>query len=310
MQAAAEAAGMAFVFNPVTMQSLSMPAVEEQADAIDGRRREAAWWPTARRAPAPSILWALAMAGRMPVDDILAATAKAGYPARRVAPAAQVAGARRMTGDGPSSEGARRGADPARRWHDMGGDLAGPVPDAYHDFAIWEKRVDALVILAGLKGVFSVDGLRRVLEDMGAESFETMSYYERWVASLNQNLLEAGVYSVAELGRAHGARAGPRRDLRRGLRWRRLSQARACGCASGSPAPDTCARPPTCAARSAWWSGCSGRSATPSSSPTATRPTACRSTACASAWPTSGASPERPEDTLDAEIYAHWLETD
>ncbi len=98
----------------------------------------------------------------------------------------------------PSRPDAAR-PDPARRWHDMGGALAGPVPHASHDFAIWEKRVDALVILAGLKGVFSVDGLRRVLEDMGEESFETMSYYERWVAALNQNLLEAGTYSVAEL---------------------------------------------------------------------------------------------------------------
>ena len=86
-----------------------------------------------------------------------------------------------------------------RRWHDMGGTLAGPVPDGSHDFAIWEKRVDALVILAGLKGVFTVDGLRRVLEDMGEEAFETMTYYERWVAALNQNMLEAGVYSVSEL---------------------------------------------------------------------------------------------------------------
>lgn len=87
-----------------------------------------------------------------------------------------------------------------KRWHDMGGELAGPIPGGDHDFALWEKRVDALVILAGLKGVFTVDGLRRVLEDMGEEAFETMSYYERWVASLNQNMLEAGVYSVAELG--------------------------------------------------------------------------------------------------------------
>ena len=59
--------------------------------------------------------------------------------------------------------------------------------------------------------MFTVDGLRRVLEDMGEESFETMTYYERWVAALNQNLLEAGTYSVAELAermarvRARGA---------------------------------------------------------------------------------------------------------
>ncbi|WP_268884064.1 SH3-like domain-containing protein [Jannaschia marina] len=87
-----------------------------------------------------------------------------------------------------------------KRWHDMGGDLAGPVPGDDHDFALWEKRVDALVILSGLKGVFTVDGLRRVLEDMGEDAFETMTYYERWVASLNQNMLEQGVYTVAELG--------------------------------------------------------------------------------------------------------------
>ena len=86
-----------------------------------------------------------------------------------------------------------------RRWHDMGGDAAGPIPDDQHDFSLWEKRVDALMVLASSKGHFTVDGLRRVLEDMGPEAFETMTYYERWIASVNQNLIEAGVYSTAEL---------------------------------------------------------------------------------------------------------------
>lgn len=87
-----------------------------------------------------------------------------------------------------------------RRWHDMGGEAAGPVPTDDHDFALWEKRVDALMILASSKGHFTVDGLRRALEDMGEEAFATMSYYERWIASVNQNLIEAGVYSLEELG--------------------------------------------------------------------------------------------------------------
>ncbi|WP_373636917.1 ScnB-like protein [Yoonia sp. BS5-3] len=81
----------------------------------------------------------------------------------------------------------------------MGGSLAGPIPTDQHDFALWEKRVDALMVICSGKGHFTVDGLRRVLEDMGPEAFETMSYYERWVASINQNLIEAGVYSTAEL---------------------------------------------------------------------------------------------------------------
>lgn len=87
-----------------------------------------------------------------------------------------------------------------KRWHDMGGQDAGSVPREDHDFALWEKRVDALMVIASSAGHFTVDGLRRVLEDMGEDAFETMSYYERWVASINQNLIESGVYSVAELG--------------------------------------------------------------------------------------------------------------
>lgn len=86
-----------------------------------------------------------------------------------------------------------------RRWHDMGGAPAGPVPTDQHDFSLWEKRVDALMIIASGKGHFTVDGLRRVLEDMGEDAFETMTYYERWIASVNQNLIEAGVYTTSEL---------------------------------------------------------------------------------------------------------------
>ena len=86
-----------------------------------------------------------------------------------------------------------------RRWHDMGGTAAGPIPTDQHDFSLWEKRVDALMVIASSKGHFTVDGLRRVLEDMGPEAFETLTYYERWIASTNQNLIEAGVYTTSEL---------------------------------------------------------------------------------------------------------------
>jgi hypothetical protein len=82
----------------------------------------------------------------------------------------------------------------------MGGREAGPLCRDEHDYALWEKRVDALLVLSGKKGLFSVDGLRRALEDMGEEAFETMTYYERWIAAVNQNLIEAGAYSLEELG--------------------------------------------------------------------------------------------------------------
>jgi len=81
----------------------------------------------------------------------------------------------------------------------MGGLSAGPVLPEGHDYALWEKRVDALMVLATAKGLFTVDGLRRVIEDLGPDYYEKMSYYERWVHSVNQNLIEAGAYSLTEL---------------------------------------------------------------------------------------------------------------
>ncbi len=90
---------------------------------------------------------------------------------------------------------------PGRRWHDMGGQAAGSVPRDEHDHALWEKRVDALMAILGRQGLMPVDALRRILEDMGEEAFETMTYYERWMAAVAQNLVETGVVTVDELNR-------------------------------------------------------------------------------------------------------------
>ncbi|CTQ51120.1 TIGR01244 family sulfur transferase [Jannaschia donghaensis] len=78
MQSAAEAAGMTYVFNPIAGMALTVDAVEEQADAIDGADgKVVAYCASGTRS---TILWALAQAGRRSADDILAATAAAGYP--------------------------------------------------------------------------------------------------------------------------------------------------------------------------------------------------------------------------------------
>ena len=47
-----------------------------------------------------------------------------------------------------------------KRWHDMGGETAGEIDRDEHDFAIWEKRVDALVLIAQARGIFTVDALK------------------------------------------------------------------------------------------------------------------------------------------------------
>jgi hypothetical protein len=101
-----------------------------------------------------------------------------------------------------------------RRWHDLGGTEAGAVDQHEHDHALWEKRVDALRAIAAERGYFTVDGLRRALEDMGEQAFETMSYYERWIAATTENMIESGAFTIEELNakmsavRARGATYG------------------------------------------------------------------------------------------------------
>ena len=93
--------------------------------------------------------------------------------------------------------------DPGRGCHDIGGLPAGRVERAEHDYALWEKRVDALMVLLGGqgRGVITVDELRRGIEQLGAEAYNSMSYYERWMASMTNTLLNKGVITADELGR-------------------------------------------------------------------------------------------------------------
>ncbi|MGI9421083.1 MAG: hypothetical protein ACR2RA_24935 [Geminicoccaceae bacterium] len=90
-----------------------------------------------------------------------------------------------------------------QRHHDMGGLDAGPVERAEHDYAPWEKRVDAILrlLIDKKRGVMTVDELRRNIEELGPGAYDEMNYYQRWMASIGNNLLEKGVIGVDELGR-------------------------------------------------------------------------------------------------------------
>jgi hypothetical protein len=85
--------------------------------------------------------------------------------------------------------------------HDMGVLPAGPVDKVDHDYALWEKRIDAMMVLLSAKGYFTVDELRRGIETLGAEAYERLSYYERWIASITNAMIARGVVSIDELGR-------------------------------------------------------------------------------------------------------------
>ena len=87
----------------------------------------------------------------------------------------------------------------------MGGLPAGPVQRGEHDYADWERRVDALmVLLSGVRDgrkLMTVDELRKNIEALGPEAYDTMSYYERWVTSITQTMLQRGVITTEELAR-------------------------------------------------------------------------------------------------------------
>lgn len=88
-------------------------------------------------------------------------------------------------------------------YHDIGGDPGeGPVDREEHDYALWEKRVDAFLMLLSNKerDLVKVDELRRGIEAIGPAAYE-MSYYDRWITSISNALIDRGVITSEELGR-------------------------------------------------------------------------------------------------------------
>lgn len=77
LRAAAEAAGLAFIDNPVIGGALSMDNVTAQGAAIAGARGPVlAYCASGNRS---SVVWALSQAGQRPTDELVAIPARFGY---------------------------------------------------------------------------------------------------------------------------------------------------------------------------------------------------------------------------------------
>jgi len=94
-------------------------------------------------------------------------------------------------------------SNPTRSHHDMGGQPAGAVERTEHDYSLWEKRVDGMLILLAGKHLklMTVDELRKNIEAIGPDAYDRMGYYERWIHSIAQTLIQRGIINVEELGR-------------------------------------------------------------------------------------------------------------
>ncbi len=96
---------------------------------------------------------------------------------------------------------------PHRMHHDLGGEPAGPVRPSEHEIEPWEKRIEAILRCMQLREppVVTIDELRRGIEELPPKLYDTLTYYERWIASLTNILVEKGVLARDEVERRMGA---------------------------------------------------------------------------------------------------------
>ena len=79
----------------------------------------------------------------------------------------------------------------ARGHHDVGGlPGAGAIDQSEHQLADWEILADAVNQALGARGVKRTDEMRRAREEMDSSAYRDMSYYERWIASIEAILIE------------------------------------------------------------------------------------------------------------------------
>jgi nitrile hydratase len=91
---------------------------------------------------------------------------------------------------------------PFRQHHDMGGLPGSPVDvAAAREFAPWQKRIEATVRLALMssKNRFTVDQFRRAIEELPASLYDSLTYFEKWIAALSNLLVAHGALTGAEV---------------------------------------------------------------------------------------------------------------
>jgi len=88
-----------------------------------------------------------------------------------------------------------------RGYHDIGGLPAGPIDQDERPMVFWEKRMEAVrdCISRADKPLMSVDEMRRVIESMGKEAYNTLGFYEKKAAAVRDVLIEKGVLDTDEL---------------------------------------------------------------------------------------------------------------
>ena len=84
--------------------------------------------------------------------------------------------------------------------HDRGGwPTDEPIDRSEHEYLDWERKTHARVEVLREQGVIYTDELRRGIESLPPKQYETLSYYERWSASVELLLLEKNILTRDEI---------------------------------------------------------------------------------------------------------------
>jgi hypothetical protein len=88
----------------------------------------------------------------------------------------------------------------ARGHHDVGGlPGVGEINQTEHQLSDWEVLADAVNQALGVRGIKRTDELRRAREEMDSAAYHDLSYYERWIVSMEAILIEKKILTKDEI---------------------------------------------------------------------------------------------------------------
>ena len=94
----------------------------------------------------------------------------------------------------------------SRKVSDRGGwAAAGAVDRSSHPKEAWERETDALLMALARKRIVTIDEHRRAMEEFPRARYESLTYYQRWIAAIEALLVEKAILTKEEVDRAAGA---------------------------------------------------------------------------------------------------------
>jgi nitrile hydratase subunit beta len=111
--------------------------------------------------------------------------------------------ARRVMHMEPDNSRLTSAEEPGRGHHDLGGLDGGPIDTNVSQAKPWEKLAVVVGNALGANGakVVCTDEVRRTREEMGAELYNRLGYFEKGIESLRRLLVEKGIIDQQALER-------------------------------------------------------------------------------------------------------------